>query len=170
MSRATARWDASKCITITETPVLNTFVWVAHVHSWGVPPPPRFSSLRRQQAAGVHSGGPPQDWGSGVWAERSVSRLHLFSPAHPPYTCLCLPRAQRRSDKDLLSLGIPGGEKRVEGGVIERMELVGARLGWVVSGAFAGGRGSQACSMCSVWSREQPVREKLAVASSGPWT
>lgn len=87
--------------------------------------------------------GAPQDWGSGVWAERSVSRLHLFSPAHPPYTYLCLPRAQRRSVlcDDLLALGILGGEKRVEGGGVERMELMGAQPGWVVSGAFSGGRG-----------------------------
>lgn len=42
---------------------------------------------------------------------------------------------------DLLAVGIPGGEKRVEGGGIERMELMGAWLGWVVSGAFSGGRG-----------------------------
>lgn len=103
----------------------------------------RISHLYTFNKQQVCTAGGPQDWGSGVWAERSVSRLHLFSPAHPPYTYLCLPRAQRRSVlcDDLLALGILGGEKRVEGGGVERMELMGAQPGWVVSGAFSGGRG-----------------------------
>lgn len=140
MSRATARWDASKCNAVTETPVLNTFAWVACVHPRGVLPPLNFSSLYRQQAAGVHGGG--WGWASGVCAERSVSRSHLFLPAVSPYTRLCSPRAQRRSvlSHGLWALGIAGGEKWVEGGGVERMELMGARQGWVVSGAFSGGR------------------------------
>lgn len=70
----------------------------------------------------------------------------------------------------LLALGIPGGEKQVEGCGVERMGLMGAQLSWVVSGAFFGGRWSQDCSTCSVWSREQTVKEKPAVATSGPYT
>lgn len=139
MSRATARWDASKCNAVTETPVLNTFAWVARVHPRGVLPPPNFSSLYRQQAAGVHGRG--WGWGSGVCAERSVSRSHLFLPAISPYTRLCSPRAQRSVlSHGLWALGIAGGEKWVEGGGVERMEFMGAQQGWVVSGAFSGGR------------------------------
>ena len=112
--------------------------------------------------------GGPRGGGSGVCAEKSVSRSHLFLPA-PPYTRLCLPRTQRRSvlSNGILALGIPGGEKQVEGCGVERMGLMGAQLSWVVSGAFFGGRWSQDCSTCSVWSREQTVKEKPAVATSG---
>lgn len=87
MLRATEHEAASSCITITETPVLNTFVWVARVNAQGVPSPTNSSFLYCQRAAGVHGVG-RRSCDPELCADRSASRMHPSSPAPCAPTCI----------------------------------------------------------------------------------
>ena len=143
MWRAAKHGDVSSCITITETPVLNTLVRGGRVNSRGVRPPPSFSFLCCQQATGVH-GVSRGGCGLRVWADRPTSRTHLSSPAPcTPYIVPWLQRALRPFVTPALPLGLwhpgKGGENRREN-VWRGWSSSGPRVGLGLPEARAEGR------------------------------
>lgn len=112
MLRATEHEAASSCITITETPVLNTFVWVARVNAQGLRMP-HFCTVNEPQVCTA-------------WADAAVIRSSVLTDLHagcihprrrraPPRASRYLQRTQRRLVASDLPLGSwhpgKGGER-----------------------------------------------------------
>lgn len=132
---------ASPCITITETPVLSTFVWVARVNARGVPSPPNSSFPGRQRAAGVHGVG-RRSCDPEPRAGRAASRTHPSSPAGaPPLASRRLRRAQRR----LVTPDLPLGPWRPGRGGERKGKALRRRASQAL-GVPARKRGGRACS------------------------
>lgn len=150
--------------------VLNTFAWVARSNPRRCSAASEFLILYRQclrwvmLQVGV-------GLGSGVCAERSVSRSHLFCQPSPHISRLCLHQGLRGDLSCPMASGLwHAEEKWVEGGGVERMEPTGAWQGWVVSGAPLWWKMGARTAHVQLWSREQMVKEKPLWPLSGPCT